>query len=213
MGAPRRRPGRPAAADSSETRARILDAARQRFAASGYSRARIQEIAEEAGVTTTAVYHYFDSKAELYAAVYAAGLDVLVRAYHEAVAGRTGTVEKLCAVFGANAEVNRLHPGLAEFLAGAPVEIQRDPELAGSLPERGGEVVSVFQGILDEGAARGEVSGEVARGAAANLMIAASYGLSWAHGALPGPEAHEAVLEAFQQLLRGELLTERSSGS
>ncbi len=211
MGAPRRGPGRPAAADSAETRARILDAARQRFAASGYGRARIQEIASAAGVTTTAVYHYFDSKAELYADVYAAGLDVLVRAYRDAAAGGADTVEKLCAVFGANAEVNRLHPGLAEFLAGAPVEIARDPELAAFLPERGSEVVAVFHDILAEGLARGEVAPEVPREAVANLMIAASYGLSWAHGALPGPREHEAVLAAFQRLLRGTLLA--GSGS
>ncbi|MDJ0850266.1 MAG: TetR/AcrR family transcriptional regulator [Myxococcota bacterium] len=206
MAAPRRGPGRPAAADSAETRARILDAARQRFAASGYGRARIQGIAEHAGVTTTAVYHYFDSKAELYGAVYAAGVDVLVNAYREAAAAAAGTVEKLCAVFGANAELNRRLPGLAEFLAGAPMEIQRHPELAGTLPERGSEVVAVFHAILDEGLARGELRPEVPREALANLMIAASYGLSWAHGALPAPEEHEAVLAAFQQLLRGQLL-------
>ena len=70
----RRRAGRPSAAASAETRERILRAACERFAAAGYGRARNQEIAAAAGLTSAALYHYYDSKAELFAAAWRHGL-------------------------------------------------------------------------------------------------------------------------------------------
>jgi AcrR family transcriptional regulator len=56
-----RRAGRPAASESGETRARILRAVREAFAAGGYRRASNQAIAAAAGVTPNALYHQIDS--------------------------------------------------------------------------------------------------------------------------------------------------------
>jgi AcrR family transcriptional regulator len=52
-----------------ETRTRILDAAREVVALSGWKDAQIALIASRAGVATGSVYRYFDSKADLYAQV------------------------------------------------------------------------------------------------------------------------------------------------
>jgi AcrR family transcriptional regulator len=52
-----------------ERRARILDAATQAFAAEGYDRASIEEIAELAGITKPVIYHHFESKRDLYISV------------------------------------------------------------------------------------------------------------------------------------------------
>src|SRR6187402_218847 len=54
-----------------ETKARILDAARDAVALSGWKDAQIALIAARAGVATGSVYRYFDSKADLYAQVLA----------------------------------------------------------------------------------------------------------------------------------------------
>lgn len=54
-----------------QTRARILEAARDAVALSGWKDAQIAAIAARAGVATGSVYRYFDSKAELYAEVLA----------------------------------------------------------------------------------------------------------------------------------------------
>jgi AcrR family transcriptional regulator len=48
-----------------ETRERILTEALRLFAARGYARVSIEEIAEAAGVTKGAVYHWFADKADL----------------------------------------------------------------------------------------------------------------------------------------------------
>ncbi len=59
MNAPRSRKGE-------QTRARLLDAAKQVFEESGFLDARISDIAERAGVSHGSFYHYFDSKEQIF---------------------------------------------------------------------------------------------------------------------------------------------------
>ncbi len=61
---------RRSAADAAATRTRILDAARQLFAAQGYGGAAARDIASAAGVTVGALFHHFGSKAGLFRAVF-----------------------------------------------------------------------------------------------------------------------------------------------
>lgn len=63
---------------SARTRSALLAAARELFATQGYAATGREEIAEAAGVTRGALYHHFDSKAEVAAAVIAAIEDELV---------------------------------------------------------------------------------------------------------------------------------------
>lgn len=58
------------------TRARILDAARQRFASDGYERATIRAIAAEAGIDPSLVMRYFGNKQGLFVA--AAEIDLRI---------------------------------------------------------------------------------------------------------------------------------------
>jgi AcrR family transcriptional regulator len=57
-----RRPG------GSDTRERILDAARARFAAHGYDRTRIRDVAVDAGVDPALVHYFFKTKDGLFVA-------------------------------------------------------------------------------------------------------------------------------------------------
>jgi AcrR family transcriptional regulator len=51
------------------TRARILDAAKRVFEREGFHDARVTDIAEEAGLAAGALYHYFDSKEDVFRAL------------------------------------------------------------------------------------------------------------------------------------------------
>ncbi len=63
-------PRRTQAERSEATRAVLIGAARPLFAERGYAGVGTEEIARAAGVTRGALYHHFDGKLELFAAVY-----------------------------------------------------------------------------------------------------------------------------------------------
>jgi AcrR family transcriptional regulator len=65
--------------DAAATRARLLAAARREFAAFGIAGARVDRIAAEAASNKAQIYHYFGSKERLFDAVFAAGVDEVVR--------------------------------------------------------------------------------------------------------------------------------------
>jgi len=57
--------GRPPAGDAADRRAAILDAARVKFAAQGFSGTSMRAIARDAGVDVSLISHYFGDKAGL----------------------------------------------------------------------------------------------------------------------------------------------------
>src|SRR3989442_2893188 len=63
-----------AQASDSPPRARIMAAAEERFAAFGYRRTGIAEIARDAGVAPGTLYRYFENKEEVFRAVMREGL-------------------------------------------------------------------------------------------------------------------------------------------
>jgi AcrR family transcriptional regulator len=62
---------------SEETRARILEAAVQRFAIAGYNSASVDEICNEAGVSKGAFYHHFPSKQAVFLALMQGWLGII----------------------------------------------------------------------------------------------------------------------------------------
>jgi AcrR family transcriptional regulator len=71
-------PARPR--NAAETRQRLLDSARRRFAEHGYAATTVREIADDAGVNVALISRYFDSKEGLFAAC----LNVAVNELHRA---------------------------------------------------------------------------------------------------------------------------------
>jgi len=203
--------GRPSAAASAETRGRILQAARRTFAAAGYAGASNKQIAEAAGVTASALYHWFDSKAALFHAALEESVDILLEAYVDAAMDERTCVDRLCAALEANVVLNREHPGLAEFLAGSPMELRRSPELVTSPGSTQDPVSGLFRTWLEEGMREGEIDGSLDVEGTVRLLTAVSFGLSWFHGLVPKPEDHDEMLRLCQRLLRGQLLSTRAA--
>ncbi|MFN8544342.1 MAG: TetR/AcrR family transcriptional regulator [Candidatus Binatia bacterium] len=61
-----RRPGRPAGANGDRTRERVIAAAVDIFARSGLAGASVRDIARQARIRVSTLYHYFPSKEALY---------------------------------------------------------------------------------------------------------------------------------------------------
>jgi AcrR family transcriptional regulator len=107
------------------TIAALLIAARDRFAADGYVATSLDAIATDAGVTKGALYHHFDGKEELFAAVHAREHRRL-GAIADAAAGEArwpwGAVEAACLAFAAAAR----EPGTQRIvLHEAPLALSR----------------------------------------------------------------------------------------
>ena len=128
--APRRR-GRPPDRRSEETLARILRAARECFSRAGYGPTSLADIADAAGVTPRAMYHYVDSKPRLFALAaehaYQRFVDEIVgRVFaHEDTSGRLHAyVDVFRVLFQEDPSVDRLRRA-------APARGGPDPRAAG----------------------------------------------------------------------------------
>jgi hypothetical protein len=71
-------------------------------------------------------------------------------------------------------------------------------------------VRALVRRVLDGGVARAELRPGLEIDAVVDLLLAASFGVHCVFGPLARPAEHAAVLRAFQDLLRGSLLTRGS---
>jgi AcrR family transcriptional regulator len=103
---PRRQPVARAAAPADPaklpTKQRIEQAALQLFAAKGFEATGIREIADRAGLSTSALYHYMGSKDELLVAFMVESMTELTRVTSAALAGAEGPAAQLAALVRAH---------------------------------------------------------------------------------------------------------------
>jgi AcrR family transcriptional regulator len=78
-----------------ERQASIVDAATDVFARRGYEGARIEEIAETAGVSKALIYEHFAGKSDLYAHIHRTSTDEHFRRVLSATGGANGSVEQM----------------------------------------------------------------------------------------------------------------------
>jgi AcrR family transcriptional regulator len=208
----KRKPGRPSGAVSDETRLRITEAACKCFAERGYGKTSNQDIARLAGVTTGALYHYFTSKAELFAAVHRHVQGVLFEFYRRAFAEHTTCVEQLCAGMEASVTGKPEQPEVARFASIASVEIQRHRELSDILAADIVGIRHFFTRLIEAGRARGEIAPDLATQAVVDMIIASFFGLAWLRAQVGSAEEHAAAVRAFERLLRGTVFPKVETG-
>ena len=122
--------GRPSDVDSSETRKLLVREARRSFAAVGYDATTNRALAEAAGITTGAIYHYFPSKLDMYVAAYGEMQEIVQRTFEDAAAIHETFTDKFSAILDSIAMMSAKDPTLAGFVVGVASELQRHPELS-----------------------------------------------------------------------------------
>ena len=150
--------GRPPDTDPAETRRRIVDAARHEFARRGYVAATNRAIAALSGVTTGAVYHHYNSKAELYRAVHADAHDRVYERFEDSARGLTSFIEMFDAVLDVAAEINENDPSLAAFIGAARVDRRRHRELAAVIVDDRIRRGAFSDALIEVGIATGEIA-------------------------------------------------------
>jgi AcrR family transcriptional regulator len=196
--------GRPPATNSAETRARILDAARRKFAAHGYDSASNRALADEAGLTTGAIYHYFDSKLDIYVAVYEDARELAYTRFEKAIVGIETFAGQFSATLEAAHELNLEDPTLAQFLGSSRVDAARDPILAKAVRAvEKASPIRFFQEMIELGVATGEIA-EADRPLVASLVRTLTVGLTDAVSS--DPDRHRQAVNAINRLLAGDLV-------
>lgn len=202
--------GRPPAGNSAETRRRILAAARVRFARDGFRSTTNRRIADDVGITSGAIYHYFDSKSALYAAVYCDTVDRMYTAFEQAADTEDGLIDQYRAVLRCSCALQDQDSSITGFLVAVAQETQRRPELLALLSPQRGRHARFFSGLVDAAAARGEIADDVDRRALADLLGAVMTGLARASEAAGDPRRYTAAVEVLERYLEGALV--RSDG-
>lgn len=195
--------GRPRDGVSAETRERLLVVARQCFARVGYAATTNRAIAEAAGLTAGAIYHYYPSKADLYAAVYGQVQGLVRRAFEQSIAPYDGFIDRFSAALEASITLNREDPSITGFVVNVPFETQRHPELVEHIAPVRAARVSMSGWLVEEAIARGELAPDVDPAAVRDLLNAIFSGLARFHNHIGDAERHARAVRAMQSLLRG----------
>jgi TetR/AcrR family fatty acid metabolism transcriptional regulator len=170
----------------------ILAAAVRVFARSGYHGARVDDIAEEAGVAHGLLYHYFASKEEVLATVFRENWRELLDALHRVEATPEPAEEQLRGVVKILLRSWRNDPDLVRVMVR---EVARSPHLQSQVDEVR-EVFFVLQRIVERGQSEGVFRPELD----ARLASWVIYGgleeilTGWVLGQLP--DADDAVARA-----------------
>ena len=196
--------GRPLAADSARTRQRILDVARQLFAVRGYESTSNRMIAEEAGLTTGAIYYYFDKKLDIFAAVHADAQRIVFERFDASVDGLDTFVERLRAVLECAHDLNNEDPSIAQFLGSCRVDAARDATVAAAIAQnRPGRQGSFFNDLIAFGINSGEID-EDQRDVLSALLRSITIGLN---DAVSGDRTrHRNAIDGIMGLVEGRLV-------
>ena len=105
-----------------DKRQQILDAAVRVFAAKGYDKSRVGDVARQAGVAYGLVYHYFDSKDQMLNELFSERWELLLEASQEVQSSGAPPRDKLAGVANFIIESYRHEPELMKVII---VEVTR----------------------------------------------------------------------------------------
>lgn len=170
----------------------------------GYDQTTMKDIAAEAEMTASALYHHFDSKPDLFAAVFRRHQDNAFDVLDQAVAKGGGFIDLVSLALDAIADLHSSDRGLGAFTAVATIELQRHPELRELVGEDARAIYRVFERIL--ATTEDEMSPDVLEGLV-TMFVAAFSGFSMFGGGPRGIAAQRAGIKAFKRALAGTLIS------
>lgn len=98
------------------TEAQILEAAGRVFTRSGFAGARMDDIAEEAGINRALLHYYFRSKEKMFETVFKSRFAEFIKGIAEINLNESNLYEKIERLVAHQIESNKKNPGLAHFI-------------------------------------------------------------------------------------------------
>jgi AcrR family transcriptional regulator len=197
-----RRRGRPPATDSADTRRAILEAARILFAERGYGAVTNKDVASAVGITTGALYHYVESKLDLYAEVDRDMQRTIYERFQDAVNSADTFLGKLTAVLEASHRMGVEDPSMAAFVGAVRTDTRRHADVDERLSRYAEAREQFFVDIVDVGVATGEIDVDD-KPAMVEFVRTVLIGLTETVGM--SPDQHRRAIDAVTGLLRGTI--------
>lgn len=147
--------------DTGDTETRIRRSALSLFATRGYEATGIRDVARDAGLSLSTIYHYVDSKEDLLLTIATAAMEDLRTAAEEALADKTSPPERLAALVEAHVTVHG-RQRLEALVSDTELRALSEPERKGAVKLRD-RYESLWQQILDQGVASGDFVAEDTR--------------------------------------------------
>lgn len=194
--------GRPPSSSSLDTRVRIIEIAVRAYAELGYEATTNKFIAAKAGITTGALYHYFDSKILMYRAAYEHVQAEIYERFAVALDGVEGFIARLEAVLEAAHVLNSEEPSLARFIGAARVDMARHDDLRSGLGQPSAQGYTFFDTLIDEGIAAGELDASQ-RSLIRAFIRTIVVGLT--DGASDDNDRHRMAVDAVRSAIEGRL--------
>lgn len=149
--------GRPIGSDGRQTQARIIRCARICFGQKGYAATTFTEVGRQAGLSHAALYKYFSSKAEMYAATFNETSAALIERFDLAIAEHGNFKSRITAILRECANIAEADPDVAAFLFTSLVEQARNPEIRQQNIHFNLDVPERIMAIIDHGKRSGEI--------------------------------------------------------
>lgn len=149
--------GRPPASSAGDTRQRIISVAAELFADNGYGVTTNKDVAIRAGISTGALYYYFESKLDMYVAVFLELQARIDERMGEVMQKETTFKGRLRGILAVAYDLNREDPAIARFQGTARVDRMRHPELRKAIPHPPGEGAGLMRDLIDGGVETGEI--------------------------------------------------------
>ena len=202
--ASRKTMGRPANADSAVTREAIIEAAIRQLATTGFERMTLEGVAEEAGITRTAIYRYYGSKMELARAAFertSSGTYTLPERYALLAGEAQNLTDRLRAYVFACVQMSIVEPDQSVGYFQLGQMATEDPEVARIFKERSRYIRDFAIRLVVEAVDSGELPEDTDQ----YRIIEGVSGLIWAlvHGlsAAPSERVRAQLLLAAEAVL------------
>lgn len=195
------RVGRPRGSNKEAKLAQILQAARRQFAEKGYSQTTFKDVGREVGMTHAALYSYFSSKLELYAATLMDAQSVLLPEYLHALEECSTLRERFQRILMASARASDRDPTVTGFLAAVPIETRRHPELLAELPRQNNGIYQALANMFEDAKRKGELNPTLST---ENLIVAffgGALGVSLFHYGLHAQTRLTDAMAVFSMLI------------
>lgn len=140
---------------SESTEKKILNAARDVFIRKGMDGARMQEIADEAGINKSLLHYYFRSKQKLFEAIFRDAFGLLIPELMKIFKEEGPLLNKIDRVVDRYITVIGDNPFLPQFLIG---EINRDPDKFIKVVKDSGINPELLQQVIDKEVQAGNIN-------------------------------------------------------